>query len=71
MSEMSETDTDALHQRLRTLRVEHRDLDDVITRLVGDPVMDQLTLKRLKKRKLALKDLIQRIESALIPNLDA
>ena len=71
MSEMSETDTDALHQRLHTLRVEHRDLDDVITRLVGDPVMDQLTLKRLKKRKLALKDLIQRIESALIPNLDA
>lgn len=71
MSEMSEADTDALHQRLHTLRVEHRDLDDVITRLVGDPVMDQLTLKRLKKRKLALKDLIQRIESALIPNLDA
>lgn len=68
---MSETDTDALRQRLQTLRVEHRDLDDVITRLAGDPHMDQLALKRLKKRKLVLKDLIQRIESALIPDLDA
>lgn len=68
---MSETDIDALRQRLQTLRVEHRDLDDVITRLAGDPHMDQLALKRLKKRKLVLKDLIQRIESALIPDLDA
>lgn len=71
MSEMSEADIDALRQRLQTLRVEHRDLDDVITRLTDDPHMDQLALKRLKKRKLVLKDLIQRIESALIPDLDA
>lgn len=71
MSEMSEADLYALRQRLQTLRLEHRDLDDVIARLGGDPHMDQLALKRLKKRKLVLKDLIHRIESALIPNLDA
>lgn len=71
MPEISEADLYALRQRLQTLHLEHRDLDDVITRLASDPHMDQLALKRLKKRKLVLKDLIHRIESALIPNLDA
>ena len=57
--------------RLKELRIAHRDLDDVITRLVGDPLVDQLQLKRLKKRKLMLKDLITRLESELIPDLNA
>jgi hypothetical protein len=39
--------------RLKELRVAHRDLDDVITRLAENPLVDQLQLKRLKKRKLA------------------
>jgi len=46
-------------------------LDDVIDRLVHDINIDQLQLKRLKKRKLLIKDLIQRLESDLIPDLDA
>lgn len=71
MSEISETDASALRQRIEQLRVEHRDLDDIIERLAHDPHIDQLQLKRLKKRKLVLKDLIQRLESALIPDLDA
>ena len=41
--------------RLKDLRIEHRDLDDVIDRLSGDPCVDQLELRRLKKRKLMLK----------------
>jgi hypothetical protein len=57
--------------RLKELRIAHRDLDDVITRLVEDPLVDQLQLKRLKKRKLMLKDLITRLESELIPDLNA
>jgi len=57
--------------RLKELRIAHRDLDDVIARLSADPLVDQLQLKRLKKRKLVLKDLIDRLESELIPDLKA
>ena len=58
-------------ERLKQLRVEHRDLDQVIARLVTDPNVDQLMLKRLKKRKLVLKDMITQLESARIPDLNA
>jgi hypothetical protein len=58
-------------ERLRQLRIEHRDLDDIIARLQMDLHVDELQLKRLKKRKLALKDLILRLESELIPDLNA
>jgi hypothetical protein len=58
-------------ERLRQLRIEHRDLDDVITRLSLDSRIDELRLKRLKKRKLVLKDQITRLESELIPDLNA
>lgn len=57
--------------RLKELRIAHRDLDDVINRLAENPLVDQLQLKRLKKRKLALKDQITRLESELIPDLNA
>ena len=58
-------------ERLKQLRVEHRDLDQVISRLVTDPNVDQLMLKSLKKRKLMLKDMITQLESARIPDLNA
>ena len=57
--------------KLKDLRIEHRDLDDVIDRLAHDNHVDQLQLRRLKKRKLFLKDLITKIESELIPDLNA
>lgn len=57
--------------RLRDLRIEHRDLDDVICRLSMDIYVDELQLRRLKKRKLMLKDQIMRLESELIPDLNA
>lgn len=68
---MNEDDTDTLQQKLDQLRIEHRDLDDVIARLSTDILIDQLQLRRLKKRKLYLKDSIKRLESRLIPDLDA
>lgn len=71
MTPLSDAEAELLRQRLETLRLEHRDLDDVINRLTQDPLVDQLQIKRLKKRKLVLKDLIQRLESDLIPDLDA
>ncbi len=58
-------------EKLRQLRIEHRDLDEVITRLALDVHIDELQLKRLKKRKLMLKDQITRLESELIPDLNA
>ena len=58
-------------EKLRQLRIEHRDLDEVITRLALDIHVDELQLKRLKKRKLILKDQITRLESELIPDLNA
>ncbi|HKX38219.1 MAG TPA: DUF465 domain-containing protein [Burkholderiales bacterium] len=57
--------------RLQALEVEHHDLDDVIGRLVGDLSQDQLQLRRLKKRKLILKDQIQRLRARLIPDIIA
>src|SRR2546429_8536231 len=58
-------------EKLRQLRIEHRDLDEVISRLSLDLHVDELQLKRLKKRKLMLKDQIARLESELIPDLNA
>jgi hypothetical protein len=58
-------------ERLRQLRIEHRDLDDVISRLSMDFKVDELQMKRLKRRKLMLKDQIARLESQRIPDLNA
>ncbi|MDQ3494442.1 MAG: YdcH family protein [Pseudomonadota bacterium] len=57
-----------LAQRLVELRTEHRDLDAAIVRLQADIQADELAVKRLKKRKLQLKDNIERLQSALIPD---
>lgn len=57
--------------RLRELRVDHRDLDYLIDSLSHDPLIDQLRMRRLKKRRLILKDMITQLESELIPDLDA
>lgn len=58
-------------ERLRSMRIEHRDLDDVIARLSMDFNADEVQIKRLKRRKLMLKDQITRLESQLIPDLNA
>ena len=56
---------------LMELRMEHRDLDDAIIALAKEDYVDQLQLKRLKKRKLSIKDAIMKLESKLIPDVDA
>lgn len=68
MSEEAFDDVTSLQTRLAELRVEHRDLDDAIARLAGAPQDDELLLRRLKKRKLALKDRISVIERMLEPD---
>ena len=57
--------------KLEELRSEHRDLDDVIQRLAETSPFNQLQIQRLKKRKLALKDQIIKLESKLLPDIIA
>jgi hypothetical protein len=64
-------DTQAIKAKLEALKSEHRDLDEVIDRLLEKPPFDQLQLQRLKKRKLGLKDQILKLESRLIPDIIA
>ena len=68
---MKSDDISEINRLLRELREEHRDLDMAINRMIMDPWQDQLRLRRLKKRKLKLKDWIAKLESMLIPDLDA
>ena len=60
-----------LRRRIADLKVAHRDLDDAIARLGDAAYVNELQMRRMKKRKLALKDAIARLESSLIPDLDA
>jgi len=62
---------DVLRVELEVFRREHRDLDDAIAALIQIDTADQLTLKRLKKKKLALKDMIARIDDRLTPDIIA
>jgi hypothetical protein len=64
-------DLEAVKARLEALRTEHRDLDEVIARLIERAPFDQLQLQRLKKRKLILKDAIAKLESQLLPDIIA
>ena len=64
-------DVEALRAKLAALKLEHRELDDVIARLAERAPADQLELQRLKKRKLLLKDQISKIESELLPDIIA
>ena len=68
---MNEEEIAELKARIAALETEHRDLDDVVTRLAAELYVDQLQLRRLKKRKLLLKDQLERLRSRLIPDLDA
>lgn len=68
---MKPDDTAELKQLLSELVEEHRDLDLAIDRMALDQWQDQLRMRRMKKRKLKLKDWISRLQSKLIPDLDA
>jgi hypothetical protein len=68
---MNSNDPAEIVRLIADLREEHRDLDEAIARLADDGSVDQLRLRRMKKRKLKLKDWIAYLESRLIPDLDA
>ena len=69
MTGMSETE--AIQRRIAELQVEHRDLDEMIDLLLAQPRWDQLQIRRLKKRKLQLKDVILQLQMRLVPDVPA
>jgi hypothetical protein len=71
MDENSDELRPAYEARLAELKLEHRDLDTAIHRLAAGPLIDELALKRMKKRKLLLKDQITLIERQLDPDVPA
>jgi hypothetical protein len=64
-------DAEAIKARIEVLKGEHRDLDEAIARLSDSVPSNNLHLQRLKKRKLALKDLISRLEAKMLPDIIA
>lgn len=60
-----------MHRKLEELRIEHRDLDAVIEQIAHAQPVDLFQLQRLKKRKLSLKDMINKLESDLLPDIIA
>lgn len=68
---MERRDERELREELVSLRAEHRMLDSEIVALEGNPSADQLLVKRLKKKKLTLKDRITQIEDKLLPDIIA
>jgi len=71
MYSLIDDENQELKERLYQLRLEHRDMDELIQRLYEEAYVDQLQVSRLKRRKLQIKDAITRVESQLIPNLNA
>ena len=67
--DIGNADRVALQQRLVAVKVEHRDLDAAIARLEGDPTHDELSVRRMKRRKLLLKDEAARLERQMDPDV--
>ncbi|MCF8481572.1 MAG: DUF465 domain-containing protein [Rhodospirillum sp.] len=68
---MDDHEREGLLAKLEELRIEHRDLDAVIARILESAPFDMIQMQRLKKRKLNLKDQITRLENGLIPDIIA
>ncbi len=69
--ELNEGEFEQIRSRLEILKIEHRDLDDVIAHLSSAQKLDELQMQRLKKRKLLLKDQISALERQLVPDISA
>lgn len=67
----NESEISDIRAQLHELQVEHRDLDQVIRHLIEIPPPDDLLIRRLKKRKLLLKDRILQLEAMLVPDIPA
>ena len=71
MTGLDEEQEAAIHARIAELVEEHRDLDQMISRVSESAPFDQLQLQRMKKRKLAIKDQMSRLNALLVPDIIA
>ncbi|NMM43799.1 DUF465 domain-containing protein [Rhodospirillaceae bacterium KN72] len=71
MTGLDEEQEAAIHARIAELAEEHRDLDQMISRVSESAPFDQLQLQRMKKRKLAIKDQMSRLNALLVPDIIA
>ena len=69
--DLTDEEAQLIRGKIEALKVEHRDLDDIIERLARDPNLDELQIRRLKRRMLLLKDQIALLESQLVPDIPA
>ncbi|HZR02266.1 MAG TPA: DUF465 domain-containing protein [Burkholderiales bacterium] len=69
--QLKDDEARAIIERIEQLKIEHRDLDQIIARLMEDPAHDELQMRRLKRRKLLLKDQIALLERQLNPDIPA
>jgi hypothetical protein len=70
-NQFTDAEISDLRNQLNDLQIEHRDLDQVIAHLIENPPPDELLIRRLKKRKLGLKDRILLLEQTLTPDIPA
>jgi hypothetical protein len=67
----TQMDQEEIKRRIIELQIEHRDLDEAICRLSDQPDIDDLALRRMKKRKLQIKDAVAMLEMRLVPDIPA
>jgi hypothetical protein len=67
----TDMDQDEIKRRIIELQIEHRDLDEAIGRLSSQYGIDELSLRRMKKRKLQIKDSVAKLEMGLVPDIPA
>jgi len=68
---LTDEEIEAVEARIEVLRIEHRDLDDAIATLQEQAFVDPMQVRRMKKRKLFIKDVINKLESMMIPDMPA
>lgn len=69
IDQFTDEEIDAMRRELAELKLEHRRLDEAIHLLLSSGVIEEIKVKRLKKRKLQLKDQISHLEDKLIPDI--
>jgi len=68
---LTDEEIEEVEARVEVLRIEHRDLDDAIATLQEQAFIDPMQMRRMKKRKLFIKDMINKLESMMIPDMPA